>query len=310
MLDRARSLSFPRKRESRDASHCAVVMFICTTALAFAASAHAVTVVDDRGHSVTLDHPPARIVTLAPHLAEVAFAAGAGERVVGVSVFSDYPPEVKQLPLIEASGRVDLERVVRLAPDLALAWRGGNRVQDLERLERLGIPVFATEARRLADVARVLREVGHLANTPDEGESAAAAFERSIADLRARYRGRSPVRVFYEVWHEPLMTVSGAHLVSDLLEVCGARNVFEDAQTLIPAVSAEQIYARNPDVVIVSGVGLDDAAALTRWKRFAALPAVRAGRVFAIDASLANRMGPRVVEGAAALCKLADRVRH
>ncbi|MCG6877494.1 MAG: cobalamin-binding protein [Betaproteobacteria bacterium] len=279
-------------------------------ALAFAASALAETVVDDRGRVVTLEHPPKRIVTLSPHLAEVAFAAGAGERVVGVSVFSDYPPEVTRLPQIEASGRVDLERVVRLAPDLALAWRGGNRVQDLERLERLGIPVYATEARRLADVSRVLRAVGKLAGSPAEGEAAATAFEQSMSALRERYKGRSPVRVFYEVWHEPLMTVSGAHLVSDLLDVCGAENVFDDAQTLIPAVSAEQLYARNPDVVVVSGVGLDDAAALERWKRFSALPAVRAGRVYAIDASLANRMGPRVSEGAAALCELTDRARR
>ena len=279
-------------------------------ALVFAMGLPAETVVDDRGRAVTLDHLPKRIVTLSPHLAEVAFAAGAGERVVGVSVFSDFPPEVTRLPQVEASGRVDLERVVRLAPDLALAWRGGNRVQDLERLERLGIPVFATEARRLADVARVLRAVGKLAGSPAEGEAAAMAFERSVRDLRERYRGRGPVRVFYEVWHEPLMTVSGAHLVSDLLDVCGAKNVFADAQTLIPAVSAEQIYARNPDVVVVSDVRLDDAAALARWKRFAALPAVRAGRVYAIDASLANRMGPRVFEGAAALCALTDRARH
>jgi len=279
-------------------------------ALVFAMGLSAETVVDDRGRAVTLDHLPKRIVTLSPHLAEVAFAAGAGERVVGVSVFSDFPPEVTRLPQVEASGRVDLERVVRLAPDLALAWRGGNRVQDLERLERLGIPVFATEARRLADVARVLRAVGKLAGSPAEGEAAAMAFERSVRDLRERYRGRGPVRVFYEVWHEPLMTVSGAHLVSDLLDVCGAKNVFADAQTLIPAVSAEQIYARNPDVVVVSDVRLDDAAALARWKRFAALPAVRAGRVYAIDASLANRMGPRVFEGAAALCELTDRARR
>jgi iron complex transport system substrate-binding protein len=285
-------------------------MLIGAVALAIAASAKAVTVVDDRGHSVTLDHPPARIVTLSPHLAEVAFAAGAGERVVGVSVFSDFPPQVAKLPQIEASGRVDLERVVRLAPDLALAWRGGNRVQDLERLERLGIPVYASDARRLEDVARVLRSVGQLAGSPAEGEAAAAAFERDMAKLRERYRGRSPVRVFYEVWHEPLMTVSGAHLVSDLLEVCGAENVFQDAQSLIPAISAEQLYARRPDVVVVSGVGLDDAAALARWRRYAALPAVREGRVYAIDASLANRMGPRVVEGAAALCELIDRVRQ
>jgi len=274
-----------------------------------AVAATAATVVDDRGRSVTLDRPPERIVTLAPHLAEVAFAAGAGDRVVGVSVFSDSPPEVARLPQIEASGRVDLERVVRLAPDLALAWRGGNRVQDLERLERLGIPVFATEARRLEDVARVLREVGKLTGNGAQGEAAAAGFERSVGELRERYRGRGPVRVFYEVWHEPLMTVSGAHLVSDMLRVCGGVNVFAEAQSLIPAVSAEQLYARNPDVVVVSGVGLDDAAALARWRRYAALPAVRAGRVYAIDASLANRMGPRVVEGAAALCALTDRAR-
>ena len=265
--------------------------------------------VDDRGRAVALERRVERIVTLAPNLAEIAFAAGAGDRVVGVSVFTDYPPEATRLPQVAASGRVDIEAIVRLQPDLALAWASGNRMQDIERLERLGVPVFATEARRLGDIPRLVRAVGRLAGNPADAERAASAFEQAMAELRTRYAERRTVRVFYEIWHQPLMTVSGAHLISDVLAACGARNVFANARGLTIAVSAEQLYAIDPDAIIVSTFAGDEADALARWQRFAPLAAVHEGRVHTIDSSLANRMGPRLAEGAAALCAAVDRAR-
>ena len=278
-------------------------------ALTLAIGASAATVVDDRGRPVTLDHPPERIVTLAPHLAEVAFAAGAGDRVVGVSVFSDFPPEVARLPQIEASGRVDLERVVRLAPDLALAWRGGNRVQDLERLERLGIPVFATEARRLEDVARVLREVGKLTGNAARGEAAAEGFERSVNKLRERYRGRSPVRVFYEVWHEPLMTVSGDHLISKAIELCGGENIFAGLSILAPQVSLESVLVANPQAIIVGGKSEERQKWLQYWLKWDTIAAVKEGSVFVIDPDIIQRHSPRITQGIEQLCGYLDQVR-
>jgi len=267
-------------------------------------------VIDDRGRKIALAHPPERIVTLAPNLAEIAFAAGAGERVVGVSMFTDYPPAATRLPQVSASGRTDFEAIVRLRPDIALGWASGNRAQDIERLERLGLPVFVTEARRLEDVPRLVRTVGRLAGDAAEAEASALEFERAIADLRARFATRRTVRVFYEIWPEPLMTVGGPHLVSNVLAACGARNVFESAHGFAFAVSPEQLYALDPDVVVVSTFAGREAQAAARWQRFAPLPAVREGRVYVIDSSLTNRMGPRLAEGAATLCALVDRARR
>lgn len=277
---------------------------------AVATAATATEAVDDRGHRIVLDGPPARIVTLAPNLAEIAFAAGAGERVAGVSMFTDYPPAATRLPQVSASGRTDFEAIVRLHADLALAWASGNRSQDIERLERMGIPVFVTEARRMDDIPRLLRTVGRLAGDAAVAEAAAREFERVIADLRARYAARRTVRVFYEIWHEPLMTIGGAHIISDVLTACGARNVFETARGFAFAISAEQLYAIEPDAVIVSTYAGNEAEAAARWKRFAPLVAVRTGRVYVIDSSLANRMGPRLAEGAATLCRLVDQARR
>ncbi|MCL4801394.1 MAG: cobalamin-binding protein [Burkholderiales bacterium] len=275
-----------------------------------ATSAAALELVDDRGRKLVLEQPPARIVTLAPNLAEIAFAAGAGDRIVGVSMFTDYPPAATRLPQVSASGRTDFEAIVRLKVDLALAWVSGNRPSDLERLERLGVPVFATEARRLADVPRLVRTIGRLAGDPSEAEASALAFERAVTELRARYAARPTVRVFYEIWHEPLMTIGGTHLVSDVLATCGARNVFELAQGFAFPVSAEQLYARAPDAIVVSTFLGSEASAAARWRqRFAPLAAVQAGHVYFIDSSLANRMGPRLAEGAATLCGLVDRAR-
>jgi iron complex transport system substrate-binding protein len=271
--------------------------------------ANALEAVDDRERTVVLAHPPNRIVTLAPNLAEIAFAAGAGDRVVGVSMFTDFPPAATRLPQVSASGRTDFEAIVRLKPDLALAWLSGNRTQDIERLERIGVPVFVTEARRLEDVPRLVRAVGRLAGNTTDAEAAAQGFERTVADLRTRYAARRTVRVFYEIWHEPLMTIGGAHIISDVLAACGARNVFDAERAFAFAVSAEQLYAIDPDAVIVSTFAGNEARAATSWQRFAPLGAVRAGRVYVIDSSLANRMGPRLAEGAATLCGLVDRAR-
>lgn len=276
---------------------------------ALAPAASALEVVDDRGLKIALEHPPARIVTLAPNLAEIAFAAGAGGRVVGVSMFTDYPPVATRLPQVSASGRTDFEAIVRLDVDLALAWVSGNRPADLERLGRLGIPVFATEARRLADIPRLVRTIGRFAGDPAAAEASALAFEQAVAALRARYAARPTVRVFYEIWHEPLMTIGGTHLISDVLAACGARNVFELAQGFAFAVSAEQLYARAPDAIVVSTFAGNEMLAASRWQRFAPLAAVQAGRVYVIDSALANRMGPRLAEGAAILCALVDRAR-
>jgi iron complex transport system substrate-binding protein len=278
----------------------------CALALALAAphAARAFEIRDDRGVTVSIDAPARRIVALAPHLAEIAFAVGAGERLVGVSNFSDYPPEAKRLPIVFDWGRVDYERVLALRPDVVLAWRSGTPALQVERLERLGLKVIVTEARRFADVAALMRLIGRIAGSEDRAEAEARRFEAGVAALRTRYAALRPVSVFLEIWHTPMITINGAHVFSEAIEVCGGRNVFARAATVTPLVSREQLLGSRPQAIVTASAAESDA-----WRQLASVPAVRAGHVYAVDADTMHRPGPRLLDGARSLCRALERAR-
>jgi iron complex transport system substrate-binding protein len=272
------------------------------------AQAQPIMAVDVRGKPLRLAGPATRIISIAPHLTEIAFAAGAGTKLVAVSAFSDHPPAAKQLPRVGDGARIDIERILTLKPDLVLAWKSGNQAGDIARLERLGIPVWVSEASRLGDIARLLRDVARLAGTVDAGERAAGAFERELRELReARNRGHAPqgaqqpLRVFYEIWHQPLLTVNGAHIISDVIALCGGTNVFAHLPVLTPAVTMEAVMAARPHIVMGGGSAGGETAFVTRWRgvRLAGIPAA-AARYVAPDTI--QRQSPRVIEGIRAIC--------
>jgi iron complex transport system substrate-binding protein len=264
---------------------------------------------DDRGVEVTLAQPASRVVTLAPYLAELVFAVGAGARLVGVSAFSDFPLEAARIPIVSDSAHVNLEEIVSVKPDLVLAWRTGNRLRDISAIEARGFPVFVTEPSRLEDVPRLLRTIGRLVGAESNSEVRASGIERRFAALRSRYSGKSEVRVFYEIWHEPLMTVNGSHYVSAMLALCGGRNVFEAALPLTPVISREQLLAVDPDAILVSAPPAQANEAIVGWTRWSTLSAVKRNALYAIDPALVSRMGARVAEGAEAICTALDAAR-
>lgn len=264
---------------------------------------------DDAGRRVAVAAPAQRIVTLAPHLAELAFAAGAGGAVVGVSSYTDWPPAASALPVVARNGEVDIERLLAVQPDLVLTWTSGVPAREAARIERLGIRVVSVEIRRLEDVALWLRRIGALAGTAATAEAAATAYERELAALAVRYRGRAAVDVFYQVWDRPLTTLSGAHLVSRILDLCGGRNVFADAPTLAPVVSVEAVIAARPEVVLAAAPAAQAERWLWAWRPGTPLAAAGALRLERVDPSLANRMGPRVLEGVREVCAAVDRAR-
>jgi iron complex transport system substrate-binding protein len=264
---------------------------------------------DDAGRRIEIGAPAQRIVTLAPHLAELAFAAGAGARVVGVSSYTDWPGAAARLPQVAVNGQVDLERLVMARPDLVLTWTSGVPAQESARIARLGYRVVSVEIRRLEDVAVWLRRIGALAGTAAIADAAADAYLRDLATLVARHRGRPPVDTFYEIWNDPLMTLSGTHLVSEILAVCGGRNVYADATTLAPVVSLEDLIATRPRAVLVAAPPEQAEKWMAAWRSDARLAAVGARHVERIDPALANRMGPRVLDGVKAVCAALERAR-
>lgn len=264
---------------------------------------------DDTGRWVELAAPAQRIVSLAPHVTELLFAAGAGNRVVGGVAYSDYPPAARGLPSVGSYTGVDVEAILALRPDLVVGWQGGNAPDQLELLARMGLPVYRSDPRTLADIPASLRRLGRLAGTADRAESAADTFEAGLASLAESHREARRLRVFYQVWDTPLMTVGGGHWISQVIALCGGDNPFAGLRTLTPTVSLEAVLAAAPEVILAGGMAGAEPAWLTRWQAWRALPAVRGGHVYAINPDWLQRAGPRLLDGARAVCADLDRAR-
>lgn len=269
-----------------------------------------VRVVDDAGREVVLPAPARRVVSLAPHLTEQLFHIGAGTLVVGTVDFSDFPPPARAIPRIGGSGGIDLERLLSLRPDLVVAWSSGSPKRVVDRLERLHIPVYLDEPRRLADIARSLERLGALTGKRAAGAAAAAEFMERARALSARYRDRSPVRVFYQVLDPRLVTLNGAHLISELLSMCGGVNVFAELPVLAPIVSEEAVLARDPDAIVAGGTENEWDRWERRWRGRAELRAVRHDALYFVVADLVHRHSVRVLEGAERLCAALDDARR
>ena len=268
-----------------------------------------VCVTDDVDRKVCLEKPAQRIIALSPGATELLFAAGAGEQVVGAVSFSDYPPAAKKLPRVGSYKRLDLEAVLALKPDLIVAWQSGNPMEQVERLQAMGVPVYHSEPRRFEDISTTLERLATLAGTEAVGQGAADALRSGMDSLRQRYAEAAPVTVFYQVWEEPLMTVNNDHLISEAIQICGGVNVFGELTSLAPKISREAVLAKDPEVIIAGGMGEDDPAWLDPWKQFSSLRAVKHDNLFFVAPSTLQRPTPQMLAGTRTLCSHLDTVR-
>jgi iron complex transport system substrate-binding protein len=264
---------------------------------------------DDTGRVVRLAAPAARVVSLAPHLTEMLFEIGAGDRVVGVITGSDYPPAARKLPRVGIEGSIELEAVLALEPDLVVAWPSAGDERALERLAALGIPVYRSAPRELADIADTLQALGRLTGRGASADSAAGAFRRRLARLEHRYSGRARVGVFYEVWNRPLMTVGRRDLITKVIGLCGGTNVFAQLPGLAPQIDREAVLRADPEAIFASGIGGKRPAWLDEWRAFPSLLAVRRDNLFFVPPDLLQRDTPRILDGAARLCADLDTAR-
>lgn len=295
------------RRLSRSLARRFAAIAVALQAACIVGGAHAaVSVVDDAGQTVTLPQPARRVVALAPHVTELLYAAGGGDRIVGAVNYSDYPPEARQIPRVGDNKALDLERIAALKPDLIVLWRHGNAQKQTDRLRALGMPIFHSEPRRLAAIADDIDKLGVLLGTESTARVNAARLRQRLATLRATYGARPPVSVFYQVWQQPLMTLNGQHLFSDMLATCGGRNLFADETPLVPTVSVEAVVARDPEVLLTASMGATQSdrplADLSSWQTWRQMTAVARGNLFFIDGDLINRAGPRAIDAAEILC--------
>ena len=285
------------------------ILFAAVLVGFFGSAKAEVVVKDDTGATVRLTQPAKRIVTLAPHLAETLFAAGAGEKLVGVVEFSDFPEAVKALPHVGGYSRLDLEAVAALKPDLIIAWLSGNAPAHVDKLRSLGFPVYVSQPNRLDDVATEVERLGVLAGTSRVGNATATAYRERLAALKKRYAGRPNVRTFYQVWKQPLSTIGGKQIISSVIRLCGGENVFEKLETMAPTVTVEAVIATNPEAIIASGMDQARPEWLDDWKRWTSLTAVARDNLFFVQPQLIQRHTPRLLDGAEMLCQHLENAR-
>lgn len=278
-----------------------------TLALFAGTAAAEVVVRDDLGQTVRLERPAQRIVTLAPFLTELAFSAGAGARVVGVSAHSDFPMEARALPQVASAVALSVESVAALRPDLVIAWQDSIRPEDVERLAPFGIAVFVAQARRLDDAPRLLEAIGRLAG--NDVSRPAREYREALARLRREHRGVPRIPVLLEIWHRPLTTIAGAHWMNEALALCGADNAFSDLPGVAPVIPWELAYARDPSAIVGAGSAVSPAAFAANWSERATLGAVKRGRLVFVDADTIQRPSLRLAQGVAQLCSALDRLR-
>jgi iron complex transport system substrate-binding protein len=289
----------------------AMTAFLFGLLLMLAAPAGADIVVrDDSAADIRLKSPARRIVSLAPHITENLYVAGAGAYVVGVTDYSDYPPAARQLPRIGQSGRMDMEALLGLKPDLVIAWQGGTPTTQIEKLKALGLLVFLVQSDRMESVASDIERYGQLAATAETANPAAAQFRQRLAALRASYSGKTPIRVFYQIWQRPMVTVGARQLITDAIRLCGGENVFGNLPVLAPTVNVEAVLAARPQVIVASGSDAARPPWLDEWKRWPQLEAVKRENLFHIAPDLIQRHTPRLLEGAGQLCQQLDKARN
>ena len=236
-----------------------------------------------------------RVVSLAPSLSEIVVELGAADLLVGVLDGGERPAALATVPSVGHYGQLNIERLLSLKPDLILLWPGSVGPAQREQLQRLNIPVYVAEPHSLEQLASQVQAIADSLGRADAGRQLAAQLRQRLGELRQRYHRDQPLRVFYQVWNQPLYTVGGGQIISDALSVCGARNVFDDLTLPAPQVSIESVLQRDPEVILVGDQAQKDAWSV--WPNMAA-------RVRLVPDKGLERPSGQMVEAVARLCQV------
>jgi len=249
-----------------------------------------------------------RVVTFAPHLSEMMFAIGAGDRLVGVSSWSDYPREVLELPEVGDAFTVDQEQLSLLEPDLLLVWESGMPAHTVDELRSRGYRVESIRTRNLADVGTAMLRLGELTGQLATAETAAEQFTGALDQLSEQYRDAEPITVFFQISARPLYTINREHFIGEIIRLCGGRNVFDDLNDMAPSVSVEAVLDRDPEVML-AGTNLGDDA-FDEWVRWPSLAANRYGNQFLLPDETIGRPIPRLAIAGRSVCLALDQARR
>ena len=269
----------------------------------------AIRVEDDRGNLLELARPAKRVVSLAPHITEILYAIGAGDRIVATVEYSDYPPPAQAITRVGNHQSLNIEKILALDPDLIIAWPHGFAPGQLAKLKNLGFALFESDPRDIETVAATMLRLGELLAVEQQAKQASDTFIKRLDTLRQQNHAKAKVKVFYQIGQRPLYTVNQQHLISKVINLCGGVNVFAELAALAPVVDWEAALKTNPDAVIVAKSNSRSTAEFNEWRRWPQIRAVQVGNFFVLNADWLNRHGPRILDGAEQLCSALDQAR-
>jgi len=265
------------------------------------------------------DRFPQRIITLAPHLTELVDAAGGAERLVSVSAFSNLPESVKQLPITSDARSIDLEKMKSLRPDLIIYWRGGtseSQIQSIKKTFNKDVQFISVQPKKLSDIATDIETIGKALGTDSIAKKNADALRSKIVELSTKHQNTNQkntsarkVRVFYQVWAQPLMTLNQDHIIGDIIQLCGGEQLFASEKVLVPTVSREAVIKANPEIIFTAVDSTKMKADWSMWSSFPQLAATKNKAFIDLDGDIISRPSPRIMQGAQKICAEINKVR-
>lgn len=250
-----------------------------------------------------------KIVALSPHSVELLYAVGAGHKIVATVDFADYPPEAKNIRRVGNYNGLQVEQIVALEPDLIVAWKSGNKLADLNKLESLGLNILYTQPKNIAQISDELIKLGGLAGDVLLAREVALALKNRHQAIKDKYHNRRPVTVFYQLWHEPMRTVGPSSWIASLMEDCNGDNIFSATTTDYPIVALEDVITSNPQVIVIPHHSGSEGAKTSIWDKWPEIEAVKNKRIYTLSGDLLHRFGPRALDGLEKLCLAIDSAR-
>ncbi|AIV04528.1 vitamin B12 ABC transporter substrate-binding protein BtuF [Vibrio harveyi] len=254
------------------------------------------------------NEPVQRVISLAPHATEIAYAAGLGDKLIAVSEMSDYPEQAKDLEKVSNYQGIKLERIIALQPDLVIAWPAGNPAKELDKLKQFGIPIYYSTTGTLEDIAKNIEQLSQYSEKPEVGRKAAEDFRAQLEALKEKYNTEDKVSYFYQLSEKPLITVAGKNWPSEVFTFCGGKNIFAKGSAPYPQVSIEQVITRQPEVLFTSRHAMSNDGMWAEWK--SDIPALKNGHVWSLNSDWINRPTPRTLNAITEVCEHFESVRQ
>lgn len=262
-----------------------------------------ISLLDDFGNEVKLEGPAQRIISLAPSNTEILFAIGAGDRVIGVTTFDDYPEEVLEIEKIGDFNGMNLERIIELEPDLVISY-GEGITEETQRLVEAGIQIAGFEPESIEEILETIERIGLLTGNSSEAEVLSQEMLEKEAELIDKVKGLESKKVFYEIWHEPLMAAGPGSFVDQLILLAGGVNVAGDAESEYPQFDLEQLIERNPQVYLTANdLPEKTADSIKERPGYENIDAIMNGQIYLLDGNIMSRPGPRIIEALEILIK-------